>query len=251
MRTFSRRIQLALALLVLPTLAVAGEVKVVSTVAAKSTLEALKPFFESSTPHKVIFLFGTAAPLKRQIEGGESFDVTVLTPGMVEDLAKAGRVDAASKVDFGRTGLAIACRKDLAPPDIGNAQSLKRALASAKMITYTKEGQSGAAAAKLIERLGIADEMKPRTHIDTRTGGALLAVEEGKADLGFSLLTEILNSPGVRLVGTIPGDLQTYMTLSAGVSSSTRDAAAPRAFVQFLRSEQARNIMKEKGIEGL
>ena len=119
------------------------------------------------------------------------------------------------------------------------------------MITYTKEGQSGVAASKLIERLGLAEEMKPRTHIDLRSGGAMMAVEEGKADLGFSFLTEILASPGVRLVGAIPGDLQAYMTLSAGVSSSARDAAASKAFVQFLRSEQARAVMKEKGMEGL
>ena len=238
-------------LAVWPLLAAAGEVKVVSTVAARSTLEALAPMFERATSHKVQFLFGTAAPLKRQIEAGEAFDVTVLTPAMVEDLAKAGKVDGASKSEFGRTGLGIASRKDAPAIDIASAESLKRTLATSRMISYTKEGQSGAAASRLIERLGLADDMKPKTLIETRTGGALLAVEEGKADLGFSFITEILSSPRVQLVGPIPGDLQAYMTLSAGVSAAPRDAAASKAFVQFLRSEEARAVMKQKGMEGL
>ena len=241
-----------LALLVaVPLAAAAGEVKVVSTVAARTTLEALKPVFERSSPHKVEFLFGTAAPLKRQIEAGEAFDVTVLTPGMIEDLAKAGKVDAASKTEIARTGLAIATRKDAAAPDISTATSLKRAIATAKTISYTKEGQSGMEAAKLIERLGLAEEMKPRTLIDPRVGGAMLNLEEGKADLGFTFLSEILNRPGVKLVGTVPAEFQAYMTLSAGVSANARDGAASRAFVQFLRSGEARAVMKQMGMEGL
>jgi molybdate transport system substrate-binding protein len=235
----------------LPLFAVAGEVKVISTVAARTTLEALKPIFERSTPHKVQFVFGTAAPLKRQIEAGEAFDVAVLTPGMVEDLAKAGKVDGASKSEFGRTGLAIATRKDAAPPDISSAESLKRALMNAKTISYTKEGQSGVEARKLIEKLGLTADMQPRTLIDTRVGGAMLNLEEGKADLGFTFLTEVLERPTVKLVGVIPGDLRGYMTLSAGISSAARDPAASRAFVEFLKSDEARAVMKQKGLEGM
>ena len=243
--------RLSALLVALPLLAAAGEVKVVSTVAARTTLEALKPVFESSSPHKVEFLFGTAAPLKRRIEAGETFDVTVLTPAMIEDLAKAGKVDGTSKTEIARTGLAIATRKDAAPPDISTVTSLKHAIASAKAISYTKEGQSGVEAAKLIERLGLAEEMKSRTLIDTRVGGAMLNLEEGKADLGFTFLSEVLSRPGVKLVGTVPAELQAYMTLSAGVSAGARDAAASKAFVEFLRSDEARAVMKQKGMEGL
>jgi molybdate transport system substrate-binding protein len=241
-----------LALLVaIPLVAAAGEVKVVSTVAARTTLEALKPAFESSSPHKVVFLFGTAAPLKRQIEAGEAFDVAVLTPGMIGDLATAGKVDAASKTEIARTGLAVATRKDAAVPDISTVASLKHAIATAKAISYTKEGQSGVEAARLIERLGLTDEMKPRTLIDPRLGGGMLNLEEGKADLGFTFLSEVLSRPGVQLVGTVPAEFQAYMTLSAGVSASARDDAAARAFVQFLRSGEARAVMKQMGMDGL
>src|SRR5262245_29822576 len=80
MATLRRRIRLLAVLLALPLLTTAGEVKVISTIAAKSTLEELKPMFERSTPHRISITFGTAVPLKRRIEAGEAFDVAILTP---------------------------------------------------------------------------------------------------------------------------------------------------------------------------
>ena len=239
------------ALLVLPLLATAAEVKVISTVAAKSTLEALKPMFERSTPHTLDLTFGTALPLKRRIEAGEAFDVTILTPPMVEDLANSGKVDAGSKVDVARSGLALAGPRDAPAASIATADSLKRALVSAKGVAYTKEGQSGIAAARLIERLGLSEELKPKIVLETRTGGSLMAIEEGKADLGFALVSEVLSTPGVTFLGPLPAELQSYMVLTAGTSPSAKDAAASKAFVDFLRSEEARAVMKTRGMEGL
>ena len=239
------------ALVVLPLLATAGEIKVISTVAAKSTLEALKPMFERSTSHTLNITFGTSVPLKRQIDAGEAFDVTILTPPLVEDLARSGKVDAATKVDVARSGLALAGRKYAPPTDIASPDALKRALVSAKGVSYSKEGQSGIAAAKLIERLGLTEELKPRVIVDTRSGGSLMAIEEGKADLGFALVSEVLAAPGVAFIGPMPAELQSYMVLTAGTSASAKDAAASKAFVDFLKSEEARAVMKQKGMEGL
>jgi len=231
--------------------AAAGEIKVVSTIAARSTLEELKWVFERATPNKLNLVFGTAIPLKRQIDGGETFDVTILTPGLVDELSKAGKVDDASKVDFARSGLGLAGRTDEAKPDISTVEALKRTLASSGGIAYSKEGQSGLFAAKLIERLGLTDALKPRTILDTRPGGSLIVIEEGKVDYGFALMSEILANPGVAFIGPMPAELQSYMVLTAGVSSSAKDAAAARAFIDFLRSRDARAVMKDKGMEGL
>jgi len=229
----------------------AAEVKVVSTIAARSTLEELKWVFERATPHKLNLVFGTAIPLKRQIDGGETFDVAILTPGLVDDLAKAGKVDRAYRLDFARSGLGLAGRADEPKPDISTPDALRRTLASSGGMAYSKEGQSGLFAAKLIERLGLADELKPRTILDTRPGGSLMVITEGKVDFAFSLVSEILANPGVAYIGPVPAELQSYMVLTAGVSSSAKDAAAARAFVDFLRSPDARAVMKDKGMEGL
>ena len=231
--------------------ALAGEVRLVSTVAAQTSLEELKPAFERATPHKLNIRLGTSIPLERELAGGAPFDVTILTPGLVDQLTKAGKVDGATKVDFARTGIALAGVKGAPIPDISTPESLKRTLMNAKSISYTREGQSGIAAAKLLDQLGIREQLMPRTVLDTRPAGPLLAIEEGKAELGFGLVGEILARPTVSNIGPVPAQLQSYMVLSAGVSSSAQDAAAAKAFVEFLRTPEARAVMQKKGLEGL
>jgi len=238
-------------LALLPLATLAAEVKVVSTVAAKSTLEALKPMFERASPHTINLVFGTSVPLKRQLEAGESFDVTILTPALVEELARNGKVQPESTTNVARSGLGLAARKDTPRQDIGDRAALRGTLASAKAVSYTKEGQSGIAAARLIDQLGLTEEIKPRVVLETRTGGSLMAVEEGKSDIGFALVSEILASPGVAYLGPVPADLQSYMVLTAGTSSAANDRAAAKAFVDFLRTDEARAVMKQKGMEGL
>jgi len=227
----------------------AGEVKVISTVAAKSTLEELKPMFERAAPHTLTIVYGTAVPLKRRIDGGEPFDVAILTPALVDDLAKSGKVEGASKADVARAGMGLAGRSDEPRPDISTPEKLKKVLATSGGIAYTKEGQSGVAAAKVIDKLGLTEELKGRTIVETRTGGSLLAVTEGKVDFGFAVVSEIVTNPDVAYVGPMPRELQSYMVLTAGVSQGTKDAAAARAFVDFLRGDVARAVMTRKGME--
>jgi molybdate transport system substrate-binding protein len=251
MKAWSLRVCAAGAILFSSLTSIAAEIKVISSVGMRAVLEEVQPQFERTTPHKLIITFGTTTPLKRQIDEGTTFDVTILTPTMLEDLAKSGKVEAASVVSVAKTGIGLAARKDAAPLDIGTAEALKRALLAAKSVAHSKEGQSGIAAVKVMERLGIAEEMKPRIVLETRPGGAVTAVVEGKAELAFALVSEIVPVPDVKFVGPVPGDLQSYTVFAAGVSSSTKDAPAARSFVEFLRSAGTRSALSAKGMEGM
>ena len=170
---------------------------------------------------------------------------------MLEDLAKSGKVEAGSVVSVAKTGIGLAARKDAAPLDIGTAEALKRTLLAAKSVAHSKEGQSGIAAVKVMERLGIAEEMRPRIVLETRPGGAVTAVVEGKAELAFALVSEIVPVPEVKFVGPVPGDLQSYTVFAAGVSSSTKDVPAAKSFVEYLRGAGARSTLSAKGMEGM
>ena len=231
--------------------ATAAEIKVISSVGMRAVLEELQPQFERATPHKLVITFGTATPLKRQIDEGAAFDVTVLTPPMLADLVKSGKVNAGSVANVAKSGVGLAARKDAAPLDIGSAEALKRTLLGAKSVAHSKEGQSGVAAVRVMETLGIAGDMKPRIVLETRPGGSVSAVAEGKAELGFALLSEIVPVADVKLVGPMPGDLQSYTVFTAGVSSSTKEAAAAQSFLEFLRGPGARSALAAKGMEGM
>src|ERR1700704_3970966 len=115
MRVWSFRFCAAVTILSSSLAAIGAEIKIISSVGMRAVLEELQPQFEGTTQHKLIITFGTAAPLKRQVDEGAAFDVTILTPPMLEDLAKSGKVETDSVVSVAKTGIGLAARKDAAP----------------------------------------------------------------------------------------------------------------------------------------
>ena len=227
----------------------AAEITIISSVGVRAVLEELKPQFERTTQHKLAITFGTAVPLKRQIEAGETFDVVILTPALVEDLVKQGRVAAGTKTDVAKSGIGVASRAGTPKPDISTPEAFKRTLINAKSIVYSKEGQSGTYMARLIERLGLAAEMKPKTVLETRSGHTAVAVVEGKAELGFVLISEILPVSGAEPVGPLPAELQNYVVFTAGISQNAKDAEAAKTFIKFFTAPAALPVLKAKGME--
>ncbi len=240
---------IGLAALLAPMIASAAEIKVISSVGVKAVLDELRPQFERTTGHTLAITFGTAVPLKRQIDAGETFDVVVLTPVIVDDLAKAGKVAPATRADVAKSGLGVAIRKGAPKPDISTADAFKRTLVNAKSIVYSKEGASGASMARLIERLGLAEEMKPKTVLDTRSGQTAMAVVEGKAELGFTLISEILPIVEAEFAGPLPAELQAYVVFTAGIAPDAKDAEAAKAFINFFRTPAVLPVLKAKGME--
>lgn len=227
----------------------AAEIKVISSVGVKAVLEDLVGAFERASEHKVKAVFGTAVPLKRQIDGGETFDVVILTPAMVDDLVKQGKVAGGSATIVAKSGIGVAIRAGTSKPDLGSPDAFKKALLGAKAIAYSKEGQSGTVMARLMERLGIADEMQPKTILETRSGAVALNVVEGKAELAFTLISEILPVAGAELAGPLPAELQSHVVFTAGIGAAAKETAAAKAFIDFLKSPTAAPVLKAKGME--
>jgi molybdate transport system substrate-binding protein len=225
----------------------AAEIRVVSSVGIKTALDALKPQFEKASGHTLVITYGTAVPLHRQIVAGTSFDVAILTPALVGDLAKSGKV--ATQANVAKAGIGVAVRSGAPKPDIGSADAFKRTMLSAKSITYSKEGQSGIVVARIFDRLGITEQMAPKTVYNTVSGMAAAGVVTGKAELALTLISEILPIEGADLVGPLPPDLQSYVVFTAGISPSAGDAGAAKALIDFLRSPAAPPVYKAKGLE--
>ena len=227
----------------------AAELKVIASVGVKAVLEELAPQFERATAHSLKITFGTSIPLKRQIDGGESFDVVILTPPLLEDLAKQGKVAAGTPVNVTKAGIGVAVRAGAPKPDISTADAFKRTLIDAKSIAYSKEGQSGTAMARLIEALGIGEQMKAKTILETRSGQTAANVVEGKAELAFTLLSEILPIPGVEVAGMLPAELQSYVVFTAGIGADVKDQQPAKAFIDFFKAPAAIPLIKAKGME--
>jgi molybdate transport system substrate-binding protein len=227
------------------TTAEAGELTVLGASGIKVLMEDLGPEFERTTGHKVIRTFGGAAALKRQIDDGEAFDLAILTSDVADDLIKRGKLVAATRTDVARSGIGIAVRQGARRPDIGSVDALKRALLDTASITYARQAETGMYFAGLLERLGIADAMRPKT----RFGGGYVAevVVAGEAEMAVQLISELLAVRGVTLVGPLPAEVQSYTVLTAGVGAQAKDPSLAKEFLQFLTA--ARSVYRSNGLE--
>ena len=225
------------------------EIKVLCSNGFKAVMEELASRFERATKHKVVVKYGLAAIFRRQIESGEPFDLAVLTPAAIDDLIKEGKIVADSRTTLARTGLAIAVRAGAPKPDISTVDAFKRALLRAKSIAYTKEGASGVAFGALIQRLGIADDLKAKSQLTVTGEEVGQAVVRGEAEFGVLPVSEILPVRGAEVLGTFPGDTQTYIPMVAGVSSSAKQGSAARDLIGFLTAPAALPVIQAKGME--
>jgi molybdate transport system substrate-binding protein len=227
----------------------AADIKVLASNGVRGTLEELAPAFERATGNKLAITFGLAAVLKRQIEAGEAFDLAILTSAGIDDLARQGKIDGASRASIARSGGGIAVRAGAPTPDISTPEALKRALLAAKSITWAKEGASGVYFASVVEKMGIAEQLKPKLNLaasGTQVGEKIAA---GEAELGALLVNEIMALKGVEVAGPLPPELQSYTVFHSGVSAASKNAAAAKALIQFLTTPAAGAVFKSKGQE--
>jgi len=224
----------------------AAEIKVLASTAVKTTLEELGPQFEKATGNKVDLEFAPAAVLKAKIDKGTAFDVAILTAPITDALAGEGKIDT-TRTTIAHSGIGVAIHRGAAKPDISTTEAFKRALLNAKSVGFTAAGATGAYLKSLFEKLGIADELKPK--LKPLQGAAGEAAASGEVEIGMTQISEILPYANAELVGPLPPDIQSYTYFSAAVSTVCLEADAGRAFIKFLAAPAALTVIKAKGME--
>jgi molybdate transport system substrate-binding protein len=239
------------ALLLPATVAAGAEVKVLSAGAFKQVLVALAPEFEKETGHKVVIDNDTVGALVKRIEGGADFDLAVLSPVAIDDLVKKGKIASAGRMPLAKVGIGVVVREGAPRPDIGTVAAFKRTLLEAKSIAYIDPaagGSSGIYVSKLLDRLGIGDEIKPKAKLIA--GGAVAEhIANGDADIGIHQISEILPIKGVTLAGPLPEEIQNYTVYAAGISAATKQGEAAEAFIKLLSGTRAAAVLKAKGMQ--
>lgn len=226
--------------------------KVISGGAFKQVLNALLGEYEKETGNKADVTYRTVGQhLKLIVSGEEKFDVAVLTPEAIDNLAKEGKVVPGSRADLAKTGVGVVVKAGTPLPDISTVEAFKRTLLAAKSVAYIDPaagGSSGIYVGKLLERLGIAKEVNAKAVL-VQGGEVATHVVDGEAEIGIHQISEILAVKGAVLVGPLPASIQNLTVYSAGVSSAAGDGAAASALVKFLSGPHAVPIIKAKGME--
>jgi len=184
----------------------------------------------------------------RRVAAGEAFDAVVLGADAIDRLMAGGHVHPDSRVDLVHSGVAVAVRAGAPQPDIGTEAALKAAVLAARSVGCST-GPSGVALAALFERWGIADTIKDRI-VQAPPGvpvGRLVA--EGQVELGFQQLSELMNLPGIEVLGPLPDDIQITTTFSAAVSAACAQPDAARALLAFMAAPAMDAIKRRNGME--
>jgi molybdate transport system substrate-binding protein len=231
-----------------PDLAAAAEIKIFSTRAIATVLEKVGPEFERTTGHRLNVTTDIAIRMVRRIQAGEPFDVLVAAPGQIDGLIKEGKIIPETRTNLTRSGIGVQVRAGTPKPDISSVESFKRALLNAKSIAYLKEGQSGVYLAGMLERLEIDEAIKSKvTRPETDIVSELVA--RGEIELGMVVITQIMTTPGVELVGPLPPEIQSYITFTGGVSTASREGNAARELIGFLTGPVALPVIRAQGME--
>jgi molybdate transport system substrate-binding protein len=234
--------------LVLPTVAKAGaaELKVLAGGSMTTVLNELGPEFERASGHKLTIHFDSTPNLIKLATSDEPFDLGVVPIDLFKDAAAKARF-AEPMINIARVGYGVAVRAGAAKPDVSTPDALKQTLLSAQSIAFIPSSAAGAYVTSVFERLGIADAMKAKTRVQTATTQIPQAVAKGEAELGV-FLVNVLMAPGVELAGAFPAELQQELVFTAAVAADSKQVDAAKAFIDFLKTPAATDVIKAKGM---
>ena len=207
--------------------------------------------FQRESGHGIRFDYGTAGQILAKLKEGQRPDVVIVTSPVIAELEQMGTVIAGSATPLARTGIGIGVLEGAPLPDISSVEGFRKALLAARAVAYIDPavgGTSGKHFASVLERLGIADAIRPKAVL-VPGGYAAERVAKGEADLVVHQISEILPVKGVMLVGPLPPELQLYTTYTAALMSGTVNAEAARAWIRYLAGPAGRKAFADRGME--
>jgi len=229
----------------------AADLKVLGAGPVEHTFKELAPEFMRATGHKVEGTFDTIGVIERKLKAGEKADILILTTAAMDEMTKAGSLIPRTNAEVGRGTSGLAVRAGAPVPDISTPDALKRTLIAARSVAYVDPAvgaTNGIFFARLLERLGVADEVNKKAMLFRRGYEVAQAVADSRAEIGNTSLTELAPHKGLTVLGPIPEPLGLVVTYVAGVSATSPNAEAARALISFLTTPEARARFKAAGL---
>jgi molybdate transport system substrate-binding protein len=221
-----------------------GDTRLVVSNGVRVPLEAVKAEAEKAIGHPFIIEYGASMGLRATIESGQAFEVAIVTPEVLEDMIKAGKVVAGSRFDVARVPVAIGQIGEAPKSDISTPAALKGTLLKAKGVRWATNGASLPTINKMVDGLGIRKEMEAKLN----TPRDQLNLMPGEYELNINLASEILPVKTQVYLGNIPKDFQIPAVMAAGIGS-TGDQVAAKALIAFLKGPAIEPSLKANGME--
>jgi molybdate transport system substrate-binding protein len=225
----------------------AAAIKVMCDSPLEPALTKVADIFRQETDNQATLACDAGPAIKKGIEDGAIADVVVVEPDFVEELTNAGKVSAGDRPLVGHVGVGLGNRLGSPAYDISTIEKFKATLLGADLVVFNSV-KSGEAFAKVVERLGIAEALKPKI-VRTAPLDIFKPVLNGKGnDMAAGTIPLIATTPGIKLLGPLPGDLQSSIPYTAGLMTSAPQRAAAESFIKFLVSPEAKKTFAANGV---
>jgi molybdate transport system substrate-binding protein len=224
----------------------ASELKLIAGGSLAGLFRELGPRFEKASGHTLSIHFDSTPNIVSRINAGTAFDAVVVPVDVFKDGAAKSRL-AEPTIKVARVGFGVIVRAGAPKPDLATPDAFKKTLLAASSVASVPASAAGAYVTKVYERLGIAEEMKAKTRVQAAPTAIAPAVARGEAELGI-FLTNVFNAPGIELAGPFPADLQQELEFTAAIATGTKEAAAAKALIDFLKTPDAVAAIKAAGM---
>ncbi|MEA3151411.1 MAG: molybdate transport system substrate-binding protein [Gammaproteobacteria bacterium] len=222
--------------------------KLISSMATREVLTELASRFQRCSGRAVTSEAAGGVDVAKRVQGGEPMDVVVLAGNAIDKLTKEGRLLTGSRVDLVKSGIAVAVKAGTSRPDITTEEATKSAVLAAKTLSFST-GPSGAYLEKMFREWGIYETIRGRIVVPPPGIAVGSLVAKGTVELGFQQLSELMNLPGIDVVGPLPAAIQSITTFSGAIAAASDMSEAARALLDYMASPAASPVKQQHGME--
>jgi len=227
----------------------AAEITILSSRNVQPEMDAIIPAFEHLSGHKVSISYASTPEFIDRFNKGARVDMAILFTETMDRFVATSTISVGNRYDILQSGIGAVVRVGAPKPDIGSVAALRSTLLAAKSVAFS-QGPTGVYMTAVVQQLGIAEQLKPKTILtDSGIGAVGKAVADGRAEIGIHGTYELLSATGIDFVGPIPSDLQKMMVYSAIIPAEAKEGEAAKALARFLSSETAIPLIRQKGME--
>jgi len=230
-----------------------GELRVMTSGAFTAAYLALIPQLERLTKTKVVTVttsVGTGeTSIASRLKRGEVADIVIVAEPIFRQFIAEGLVLPDGQSILARSIIAMAVRAGAPRLDISSADAMRNTLLKAKSIGYSASESGKYFTTQLVQRLGVADAVLPKSRL---IGGGVrvgAVVATGELEIGFQQLSELLPIEGIAHITPLPPEFQKVTSVCAGVGASSTDKVCARAAIEFLASPEAAAAITKSGLE--
>lgn len=231
----------------------ADEFRVMTSGAFTAAYKTLIPQLEKLTGKTMVTVttsIGTGdISIPNRLKRGEVADIVIVADGVLRQFIADGLVLAEGATPIARSMMGFAVREGAPDPAVRNADDLRRTLLAAKAIGYSASESGKYFTTELVQRLGIADQVLPKSRLIGGGERVGTVIARGELDFGFQQISELLPVPGIAHITPLPPELQKVSNFTAGIGAKSPDPSGARSVIGFLASPEAADAIKRSGLQ--